>query len=473
MERKLFSKVIMTMTAAAVMGLASCSNENTPMGGDLTPQGEPTSMKLVLDLSGGDYSRAINDGNSKTEETTIEKLQVYIYNDKGIFEKEHEIPFAELEEVAGHDNQYATKNILAATTGKKTIYVGANMTDAMKQIMKANSAQALAKKGVGAALSDITVDNKFVMFSTVAAGNTLKATAEDQPANIPADNQVKVTLQRLAAKIAVGMTANLTDQDVQQGAAGNITDLGFLVDNINKMYYLTYGGVDGNTPAATDANMFVKDYDKNNHFEFADWQNNPQFKGITPGTADKTGWNTAYAAENLTADKFIKGVTRIVVKGQFTPKSGIVVGGTAGQRTFKETDGHIVKGDSYYMFNLPEAGGYAFFKEADATEDILKEWLTSIGITDTGKQNEAIAAKILYTNGMNYWWITVDDNRGDIKRNNFYRADITSIWAPGRNDGKFDDIKDKDDKVDEKTNITVKITVEPWNLKEFNADLRP
>lgn len=356
MERKLFSKVIMTMTAAAVMGLASCSNENTPMGGDLTPQGEPTSMKLVLDLSGGAYSRAINDVNSKTEETTIDKLQVYIYNDKGIFEKEHEIPFAELEEVAGHDNQYATKNILAATTGKKTIYVGANMTDAMKQIMKANSAQALAKKGVGAALSDITTDNKFVMFSTVAAGNTLKATDANQADQIPTENQVTVTLQRLAAKIAVGMSAHMDAPGVKQGAAGEITDLGFLVDNINKMYYLTYGGVNGvNTPAATDANMLVADYDKNN-FEFATWNANPQFQTITPGTADKTGWNTAYAAENLTTDKVIEGVTRIVVKGQFTPKSGIAVTGNAPDYTFTETANHITAGADYYMFNLPEAG---------------------------------------------------------------------------------------------------------------------
>lgn len=471
MERKLFSKVIMTMTAAAVMGLASCSNENTPMGGDLTPQGEPTSMKLVLDLSGGAYSRAIQDVNSKTEETTIDKLQVYIYNDKGIFEKEHEISFAELEEVVGHDNQYATKNILAATTGKKTIYVGANMTDAMKQIMKANSAQALAKKGVDAALCDITTDNKFVMFSTVAAGNTLKATDANQADQVPADNQVTVTLQRLAAKIAVGMSAQMDTPGVKQGAAGEITDLGFLVDNINKMYYLTYGGEGVNIPAATDANMFVKDYDKNN-FEFATWNANPQFQTITPGTAAKATWNTAYAAENLTTDKVIEGVTRIVVKGQFTPKSGIKVDGVAPNYTFANTDGHIIAGTDYYMFNLPEAGGYAFFNKTDGADDAkVKAWLKHIGVADANI-NDVAATKVLYKNGMNYWWITVDDNRGDIKRNNFYRADIKSIWAPGRNNGEFGN-DDKGDVVDEKTNITVKITVEPWTLKEFNAELRP
>lgn len=471
MERKLFSKVIMTMTAAAVMGLASCSNENVPMGGDLTPQGEPTSMKLVLDLSGGAYSRAIQDDNATDVEKKIDNLNVYIYDANGIFEKEHILNLAnDFEE--GANNVWTTNKVLEATTGKKTIYVGANMTAGMKQIMKANSAQALAKKGVGATLTEITDNNGFVMFSTVAAGNTLKATAEDQPANIPTENQVTVTLQRLAAKIAVGMSAQMDAPGVKQGAAGNITDLGFLVDNINKMYYLTYGGEGVNTPAATDANMFVKDYDKNNHFEFADWQHNPQFQTITPGTVGKETWNTAYAAENLTTDKVIEGVTRIVVKGQFTPKSGIKVDGVDPNYTFTNADGHITAGSDYYMFNLLEAGGYAFFNKTDGDDDAkVKAWLKHIGIADD-RLDAVAATKVLYTKGMNYWWITVDDNRGDIKRNNFYRADIKSIWAPGRNNGEFG-ADDKDDVVDEKTNITVQITVEPWQLKDFNAELRP
>lgn len=465
MERKLFSKVIMTMTAAAVMGLASCSNENDPMGGDLTPQGEPTGMKLVLDLSGGAYTRAIQDANATADEKKIKDLNVYIYDANGIFEKEHQLNLAN-DFKEGVDNVWTTNKVLETTTGKKTIYVGANMTVGMKQIMKANSAQALAKKGVGAALAEITNTDGFVMFSTTAADNTFEATAETQPDNIPVANQVQVTLQRLAAKIAVGMSANLTDQDVKQGAAGEITDLGFSVDNINKMYYLTYGGA-----AATDANMLVKDYDKT-HFEFVDWRNNPQFQTITPGTAEKANWNTAYAAENLTTDKVIEGVTRIVVRGTFTPQSGIKVDGALGNYTFTETANHITKGADYYMFNLPEAGGYAFFNKTDGDDDAkVKAWLTHIGIA-AGQLDAVANTKVLYTKGMNYWWITVDDNRGDITRNKFYRADIKSIWAPGRNNGEFGN-DDKDDVVDEKTNITVQITVEPWTMKDFNAELRP
>ena len=176
--------------------------------------------------------------------------------------------------------------------------------------------------------------------------------------------------------------------------------------------------------------------------------------------------------KNLTTDKVIEGVTRIVVKGQFTPKSGIKVDGVAPNYTFANTDGHITAGTDYYMFNLPEAGGYAFFNKTDGDDDAkVKAWLKHIGVADANIDDVA-ATKVLYTKGMNYWWITVDDNRGDIKRNNFYRADIKSIWAPGRNNGEFGN-DDKGDVVDEKTNITVQITVEPWSLKDFNADLRP
>lgn len=86
---------------------------------------------------------------------------------------------------------------------------------------------------------------------------------------------------------------------------------------------------------------------------------------------------------------------------------------------------------------------------------------------------DAEAAKVkTYTNGLNYWWVTVKNNQGDMLRNNFYKVDITSIWAPGRTEGGFVD-PDDNNQIDKETNITVEVTVEPWNFVEFNADLRP
>lgn len=460
------------MTATAVMGLASCSNDNDPTGGQELPQGKATGMQLVLDL-GGAATRAIKDDNADATETTIENLNVFIYGANGIFEKDYTIPFNQLTE--GADNKWTTAE-LVATTGAKTIYVGANMTQGMIGIMRSTSVNGLSGKGVNTLVADITQDNKFVMFSTTGATPTL---IEDNEANgVPTDNQVAVTIQRLAAKIAVGMTANLADANVQQGAAGTIENLGYVVDNINKMYYLTYGGA-----AAKDANMTVDQY-KEADFEIKDYydqQNPPQptvltYGVITPGTTNKTAWAIDYASENLTQDKMMKGVTRIVVKGTFTPESGYKVEQDAqnpDKYTFTLTNGHIAANATYHLLDFPEAGGYAFFDNA-TTDDQLKAFMAEKKGMDVAAVDDAMlkAAKKTYINGLNYWWVTVKDNQGDVLRNHYYQVNVTSIWAPGRTDGKFDPNKD-DNKIDKETNITVEVTVEPWNFVEFNADLRP
>lgn len=460
------------MTATAVMGLASCSNDNDPTGGQELPQGKATGMQLVLDL-GGAATRAIKDDNADATETTIENLNVFIYGANGIFEKDYTIPFNQLTE--GADNKWTTAE-LVATTGAKTIYVGANMTQGMIGIMRSTSVNGLSGKGVNTLVADITQKNKFVMFSTTGATPTL---IEDNEANgVPTDNQVAVTIQRLAAKIAVGMTANLADANVQQGAAGTIENLGYVVDNINKMYYLTYGGA-----AAKDANMTVDQY-KEADFEIKDYydqQNPPQptvltYGMITPGTTNKAVWAIDYASENLTQDKMMKGVTRIVVKGTFTPESGYKVEQDAqnpDKYTFTLTNGHIAANATYHLLDFPEAGGYAFFDNA-TTDDQLKAFMAEKKGMDVAAVDDAMlkAAKKTYINGLNYWWVTVKDNQGDVLRNHYYQVNVTSIWAPGRTDGKFDPNKD-DNKIDKETNITVEVTVEPWNFVEFNADLRP
>lgn len=473
MKRNLFSKVFMAMTATAVIGLASCSNDNDPAGGQELPQGKATGMQLVLDL-GGAATRAINDDNAKADETTIEKLNIFIYGENGVLEKVHEVGFAELTDAG--NNKYKTKELLA-TTGRKTIYVGANMTAAMIQTMKATPVTGLSGKGVGQVVANIATPNKFVMFSTVGATPTLVEDVDPSPDVTPAENQVTVNLQRLAAKIAVGMTAQLTDANVQQGAAGQIGDLGFVVDNTNKMYYLTYGGV---AATAKDANMTVGQY-QDTDFELIPDFTAPAvpYNVITPGVgyvkANGGNWSAGYASENLTEDKMIKGVTRIVVKGKFTPSAGVkVMDDGAGNITFQENvPGHINANATYYLLDFPEAGGYAFFPEA-TTDGQLKAFMAQKkGVAVNKVTDEMLKeAKKTYKNGLNYWWVTVKDNQGDVLRNHFYKVDVTSIWAPGRTDGKFD--PDKDDKpIDKETNITVEVTVEPWNFVEFNADLRP
>lgn len=461
------------MTATAVMGLASCSNDNDPTGGQELPQGKATGMQLVLDL-GGTATRAIKDDNAVATETTIEKLNIFIYGANGVLEKEHEVDFADLTDAG--NNKYKTKELLA-TTGQKTIYVGANMTAAMIQTMKATPVTGLSGKGVGQVVANIATPNKFIMFSTVGATPTLVEDTNADVTVVPTENQVTVNLQRLAAKIAVGMTANMADANVKQGAAGTIEDLGFVVDNINKMYYLTYGGA---AAVAKDANMTVAQY-KEADFELITDFTAPTvvYNTIEPGVgyvkANGGNWKAAYASENLTQDKMIKGVTRIVVKGKFTPEAGVkVTDDGAGNITFQENvAGHIKANTTYHLLDFPEAGGYAFFPEATTDAQLKAFMAQKKGVNVTAVDDAMLKeAKKTYKNGLNYWWVTVKDNQGDVLRNHFYKVDVTSIWAPGRTDGRFDPDKD-DNKIDKETNITVEVTVEPWNFVEFNADLRP
>lgn len=461
MKRNLFSKVFMTMTATAVMGLASCSNDNDPAGGQEVPQGKATTMKLVLDLN-TPGTRAVEDENATDNEKKIKDLTVFIYNANGILESEQTVLLKDLTE--GADNVYTTGD-LKATTGTKTIFVAANATAEIKQAMKATSAAGLSGRPLGAALSTITAADGFAMFSTQGhAGELVEAGAAD----FDAKNNVKVTLQRLASKVAVGMTAQLTDPDVQKGAKGEITDLKYTVDNINKNYFLTYG-----VAAAKDANMTVAEYDAQEATGFekvVDFGDANIYNLITPGTAyaaaNGGNWGHKYAAENLTTDKMIKGVTRIVVQGVFTPEKVITVGGNVGAWTFTENPG--VKGNTYKMLNV---NGYAFF-DAATTEDQLKAWLEEEAGVPTAELDTEAAKVKTYTNGLNYWWVTVKNNQGDMLRNNFYKVDITSIWAPGRTEGGFVD-PDDNNQIDKETNITVEVTVEPWNMVAFDADLRP
>lgn len=464
--RTLFSKGIIGMSALAVMGLASCTNENDPMGnnGQTAEPGEPTHVTLSLDLNNATSTKAIQDDNATTEETTITHLNVFIYDKNGVLENAEKILMDDLQD--GGDNVYTT-NELKTTTGAKTVYVGLNMTDAMVAQLKATAAQNLPSTAAKVALGDLTSEaTGFVMFSTQGKNATFEAVPEE--GGIPEANKVALTVERLASKIAVGCEKAI--DEIKQGAAGKIQNLRFVVDNINTLNYFPYAA-----GVAKDPNMTKAAYNEDDFVIEDDFATADNWKTITPGTAEKTQWNYAYSAENVTEDKEMQGVTRVVVQGEFIPATLIEKKDAGdGQVTWENKDNSgAVAAETFIQLEFAEAGGYAFFAGSTG-DDVLKEYMAFKKGVETAEISDEIlkAAKKVYTNGYNYWWITTKEGRGDIVRNNFYRVNITSIWAPGRTDGKFDPDKD-DEKVDEETNIEFTVTVAPWKLVEQDTDLRP
>ena len=461
--KTLFSKGIIGMSALAVMGLASCTNENDPMGGNgqAAEPGEPTHVTLSLDLNSAPSTRGIVDDNATKEETTITHLNVFIYDKNGVLENAQKIMMADLTEVKGRNNVYITKE-LKATTGAKTVYVGLNMTDAMVGQLKATAAQNLKSTAAKVALGDLT--NKttgFVMFSTQGENATFEAVGED--GTLPAANKVAIQVERLASKIAVGCEEEI--DNIKQGAAGKIQNLRFVVDNINTLNYFPYA-----KGAPMDPNMNKDAYKVADFVVEDDFTTATDWNAIVPKTTDRETWKFAYSAENVTTDKEMKGITRVVVQGEFIPATLIEKVDNAGQTTWNDKDNSTAGPTTFIQLEFAEAGGYAFFA-GGTTDDVLKEYMAY-------KKGAAVdeaaltAAKKVYKDGKNYWWITTKDGRGDIVRNNFYQVNITSIWAPGRTDGKFDPDKD-DEKVDEETNIEFTVTVAPWNLMKQDAELRP
>lgn len=457
------------MSALAVMGLASCTNENDPMGGNgqAAEPGEPTHVTLSLDLNSAPSTRGIVDDNATTEETKITHLNVFIYDKNGVLENAQKIMMADLADAG--NNVYTTKE-LKATTGAKTVYVGLNMTDAMVGQLKATAAQNLKSTAAKVALGDLT--NKttgFVMFSTQGENATFEAVGED--GTLPAANKVEIQVERLASKIAVGCEEEI--DDIKQGAAGKIQNLRFVVDNINTLNYFPYA-----KGAPMDPNMNKDAYKVADFVVEDDFTTATGWNAIAPATADRKTWESAYSAENVTTDKEMMGITRVVVQGEFIPATLIekkVEGTGENQKVTWENKDNSKEttAATFIQLEFAEAGGYAFFA-GGTSDDVLKEYMAyKKGVTvDKIDDADLAAAKKVYTNGYNYWWITTKEGRGDIVRNNFYQVNITSIWAPGRTDGKFDQNKD-DEKVDEETNIEFTVTVAPWNLMEQDAELRP
>ena len=108
-------------------------------------------------------------------------------------------------------------------------------------------------------------------------------------------------------------------------------------------------------------------------------------------------------------------------------------------------------------------------------EASVKAYYKAVKNQDYNGQNILKDHVKTYANGYHYWWVTMAEKgqEGNVERNHVYLANIKNISLPGRPDGEFDDVKDKDEELDKETNIEVEVTVIPWSMVTFDADLKP
>lgn len=457
--------------AASVLtmgGLTSCSNENdVQMEQPGAEKGVPTAMTLTIDMKGVSTRADQNPGNldpadfTIADETALKTLDVYIYDTKtGILDNHHPLVAADLTENQG---VYTTK-VLKAFTGDKKVYVGLNLTVAMKAVMAKSTLQVLETSAVTEDLANMTsTTTGFSMFCPDGVAKTFVEATENEAAN----NKVQISVERMAAKIGIGAKTAPT----QLGAAGILGTLQFVVDNMGKKFYMPYTQTDPSMTADAWLQADFVNYDFNADGDpagapAAAWLNVEQ-------NTDQTAWKTAYSTENYVNDNKLKGMTRVVVKATFTPDVALTY-------TLDDTGiltpaaAAVTAGADYYQLDVPGDNKFVFLS-AQPTVAGVTAYYKAVTTQDYAGADILDDCVKTYTGGNHYWWVTMAEKgqEGNVERNHVYLANIKSISLPGRPDGEFDPDKDKDEELDKETNIEVEVTVLDWYMVEFDADLKP
>lgn len=460
--------------AASVLtmgGLTSCSNENdVQMEQPGAEKGVPTAMTLTIDMKGVSTRAEQNpDGLLATdfttaEETALETLDVYIYDTKtGILDQHH--PLTKGAGITEAQGKYTTK-ALTAFTGKKKVFVGLNLTDAMKTVMEKSTLQVLETSAVTEELAKMTsTTTGFSMFCPQGVEKNFVEATEGNATQ----NKVEIQVERMVAKIGIGAKVAPT----QLGAKGTLRQLQFVVDNIGKKFYMPKTQADPSMTANAWIQTDFVNYDFNGDGNPA---NAPIANWLDVETNNnQTQWKTAYSTENYVNDNKLKGMTRVVVKATFIPAQDLTYtledNGTlipAQTAIAANTDYYqlVVPGDKKFVFlsALPTEAGVKAYYKAVTTQDYT--------IVGGNIMNDCVKT---YKNGNHYWWVTMAEKgqEGNVERNHVYLANIKNISLPGRPDGEFDNVKDKDEELDKETNIEVEVTVIPWSMVTFDADLKP
>lgn len=458
--------------AASVLtmgGLTSCSNENdVQMEQPGAEKGVPTAMTLTIDMKGVSTRAEQNpDGLLATdfttaEETALETLDVYIYDTKtGILDQHH--PLTKGAGITEAQGKYTTK-ALTAFTGKKKVFVGLNLTDAMKTVMEKSTLQVLETSAVTEELAKMTsTTTGFSMFCPQGEEKTFVEATKEQAAQ----NKVVISVERMVAKIGIGAKVAPT----QLGANGTLGQLQFVVDNIGKKFYMPSTKNDPSMTAGAWVPGDFVNYDFNGDGDPADaptatWLNVQE-------SNDQKTWKTAYSTENYVADNKLKGMTRVVVRATFIPAKELTytleVNGT-----LIPAQTAIAANTNYYQLDVPGDNKFVFLSTLP-DEASVKAYYKAVKNQDYNGQNILKDHVKTYANGYHYWWVTMagKGQEGNVERNHVYLANIKNISLPGRPDGEFDDVKDKDEELDKETNIEVEVTVIPWSMVTFDADLKP
>jgi hypothetical protein len=204
-------KKLFLMAAAAATMMVSCDmgpDNNSENGGEAM-------MGLSFTIPNpaqGSVTRAGEDGTPA--ESAVSSIRVWVFKDNGVAEVTQAYAFpadASKFTITNNGQQNATyvlnsANYLTVAAGTKTVYIAANLpatpaSDTWETITKANlEAEAVE-------LSAASATSKFIMIASKSQAVSPKLAAQTPDQNAE-DNEVSISLKRVAAKVAVTTDSN-------------------------------------------------------------------------------------------------------------------------------------------------------------------------------------------------------------------------------------------------------------------------
>lgn len=449
---------VMLATALTLnLCLTGCSNDNEPVSGVIT-SGKPTAMELTINAPRTPQTYATDDGNATDAEIEMKTVTVLIYSETAvgsyILEKSASLNRSDFESSLISPDTYVLKDAskITTTTGSKKLYVLMNYPGTLPAVGSPLTSLSNLEYGLGAA-DDLSSTSNGLAMSSVEEKTTTLVTEGDAGYNT--NNKVTISVKRMVAKVTVqeNITRNGTGDIESEG--GILTKLQFAIGHANKKIYAFQNKVGASPIIVQDPNW--NSYVIGDFFDISDYSlNSSEYLPVDDTSSSVLNLKTVYAPENTAATYNVDGdnLTYISVRAQYQPAffsdgNGDSKGANSGPvKTFyviSKTDGTVL-----YFDDLNEANTYG----------------TNIGATVSAP----------YTNGICYFRAYINKNgtpdgnipgsaaaKYDVLRNNYYKATVSSIKAPGKPTDQG--------KVTEETSLICNITVQPWFVVNENHDL--
>jgi hypothetical protein len=406
---------------------------------------------------------ATNQQAGKTEENTISNVTVVVdYGTEQKYFKDSDA-FESGQGWIPAEKEFSFK----APEGDATFYVFANVNsaDQIENSWKTDMVSA-------GTVSEYYTDSKFFMSNQDGKGvqHTISAVSK---------NEVKVNIERAAAKVTVESKADFTDNT----HGGNLRDMSFTLGNMVDKFHLlqqsNYAIPTGLTYLPTNDVAATNDWKNVTLGQTANGQ----------GTVQATALAGAYCMENISADNNQNTTTYAKFKTTFVPGKALdfdVADGGDGLKIKNDlktvTVGDTDLAPSFYVVLEGDrenvTSNYILksdLYQADGTtlKDGVKLSPTNGGYDVTGIDGiSKISAE--YENGQCYFgpiWFNIDASKvaSPVYRNDWYHLTVKSIKLPGSpqepgDGGEEPLVSDAD--------VTVEVTVQAWEWEPRDIELQ-